>query len=184
MLLRPKIAQGGAIASSPDGHSTYHGVLRHKGDARVMAAEVPIVEVQAPLLEVNTWIAWRDFLANNPKPMERFEVGGEQCFDMAWCHQAKNDLQGYQGNPGVSQISYHEGSRELTSDDAAGRACLVLYQTPILHVGKRARIGLEKTHEFLVATQLLCRYFRLELGTVERQGLKAVYELFVAPKPG
>ncbi|EJK71557.1 hypothetical protein THAOC_06984 [Thalassiosira oceanica] len=100
MLLRPKIAQGGAIGSSPERPATVHKVLRHNGDARVMAAEVPIVEVQAPLLEVDTWIAWRDFLANDPKPMERFEVGGSSASTWRGATSRKTDLRDTRGTRG------------------------------------------------------------------------------------
>jgi len=87
----------------------------------------------------------------------------------------------------VSRVGYHESARELTAGDvgnAAGRACVVLYQTPILHVSKNARVGVTRTHEFYVASLLLCRYFRLDHGTVGKQGLKGAYELFNAPKSG
>lgn len=184
-LLRPKITQGGSISSSPEGYSSVHGVLRYNPDARLMAAEVPILEVQAPLVEVPTWLAYRDFLANDPKPMARFEVGGEQCFDMAWCHHAKNNMTGIQGDPPIKNIGYHSQSPELSpgdNGDARGRACMVLYQTPILHVSRYSRKSHIARHDFNVASQLLCRYFRLDLGVVGKQGLKGVYEKFNAPK--
>lgn len=70
----------------------------------------------------------------------------------------------------MSRVGYHESARELTAGDvgnAAGRACVVLYQTPILHVSKNARVGVTRTHEFYVASLLLCRYFRLDVSVLD-----------------
>ena len=113
--------------------------------------------------------------------MERFEDGGEQCFDMA-----KNNMTGIQGNVGITWIGYNENSPTLSLTDNSntgmkGRACVVLNQTPIVHISKFSRmVALDR--DFEIATLLLCRYFRLKFRVVGRGGLKTVYELFNAPK--
>ena len=183
-ILRPKITQAGTIGRSKDGHATVHGILRHKSDSRLVAAAVPILEVQSPLLEVDTWIGYRNFLANDPEPMEQFEVGGEQCFDMAWCHYAMNKLEGQQQNGKISVVGYHDWSPTLDlsgkDPNQQGRGCVVLYQTPIVHISKYTIVT---SGRFQIASLLLCRYFRLKLGAVGKQGLKTVYDVFNYPKP-
>ena len=84
-IMKPKITQAATIGSTHESDfGTVHHVLRHKTDQRLMAAEVPIIEIQSPLLEVETWLDFRNIVSNDPEPMEQIEQGGETCFDMAW----------------------------------------------------------------------------------------------------
>lgn len=187
-ILRPKITQASTIGDGRKGHATVHHVLRYNPDSRLLAGEVPILEVQSPLLEVGTWLRYRTHLVNDPEPMVELAVGGEQCFDMAWCHLAKNNLTGVQSNGKVTKVAYHNWQRAIPlseSDvdaDMRGRGCVVLYQTPIVHISKYARAGNFKSPRFVFAQSHLCRYFRLKLGAVGKGGLKTVYELFNAPE--
>jgi len=81
-VMKPKISQPGMIGASVDQPGTSWTTLRYQTDARIIAAEVPIVEVQAPLLEVETWLQYRDMMFNNPSVMNDIRLGGENCFDM------------------------------------------------------------------------------------------------------
>jgi len=81
-IMKPKISQPGMIGASVDQPGTSWTTLRYQTDARIIAAEVPIVEVQAPLLEVETWLQYRDIMFNNPSVMNDIRLGGENCFDM------------------------------------------------------------------------------------------------------
>ncbi|KAL7535701.1 hypothetical protein ACHAXR_006675 [Thalassiosira sp. AJA248-18] len=183
-LMRPKITQAGTIGNGREGHATVHPVLRFKEDSRLIAAEVPILEVQSPLLEVETWLGFRNFLVHDPEPMEQMADGAEQCFDMGWCHYAKNNLTGVQSHGPISNLGYHDYSPtlSLTGDSHKGRGCVVLYQTPIVHISRMSRVT-ATTGRFGIAQALLCRYFRLKVGVIGKMGLKTVYELFNAPKP-
>jgi len=81
-IMKPKISQPGMIGGSVNQPGTSWTTLRYQTDARIIAAEVPIVEVQAPLLEVDTWLQYRDMMFNNPSVMNDIRLGGENCFDM------------------------------------------------------------------------------------------------------
>ena len=81
-VMKPKISQPGMIGGSANQPGTSWTTLRYQTDPRIVAAEVPIVEVQAPLLEVETWLQYRDMMFNNPSVMNDIRLGGENCFDM------------------------------------------------------------------------------------------------------
>ena len=117
-----------------------HAKLRHHGDSCFIACTTAMLEVQSPLLEKETWLGYRKFLANEPEPMGTMRGGGEQCFDMAWCHYAMNNWTGTQATGPMSLVRYTDGATPLSitddsvNDAAKGRGCVVLYQTPIVHI--------------------------------------------------
>ena len=186
--------------------------MRFKPDARLIAAETPIVELGGPLLEVDTWLGYRRYLLDDwsmndgvsgLRPMKEIEVGGENCFDMAWCHYAKTNLTGKQFNGEIKNVTYHENSPALLpTDDSADtkrRSCVVLYQTPIVHIDKKSRgRGIPDEDKICfdnlqtksrvcrnrqdIASRALCKYFKLKLQTLDtigkKSGLGTVYELF------
>ena len=182
-ILKPKITQAATIGSRSEADfGTVHSVLRHKEDTRLMAAEVPIIEIQSPLLEVDTWIKFRNIVYNDPEPMEQIEQGGETCFDMAWCHLARNKYEGTQVPGPISQIAYHSWSPTIDTAHPTGgeeHGCTVLYQTPIVHLSKRT-INMEG--RFQTVSKLLCRYFRLKKGVIGKGLLGSPYQLYNAPK--
>jgi len=184
-LMRPKIAQASIIGKTSSGKSTVHPILRFNSDARVMAAEVPIVELGSPLLEVETWVGYRDFLVRNFEVMRSIEMGGEQLFDLGWCHYAKNNLTGYQGNGGIGYMGYMPQYPSLSLNDShnaeagiKGRACVVFYQTPMVHMDGGTFVT---NYAWSKATHNLVEYFRQTLGVVTKPGLKSVYHIFNAP---
>eukprot|EP00581_Thalassiosira_minuscula_P001352 CAMPEP_0183744960 /NCGR_PEP_ID=MMETSP0737-20130205/65993_1 /TAXON_ID=385413 /ORGANISM="Thalassiosira miniscula, Strain CCMP1093" /LENGTH=485 /DNA_ID=CAMNT_0025980615 /DNA_START=375 /DNA_END=1832 /DNA_ORIENTATION=+ len=186
-MLRPKITQAAVIGHSIEAHATVHNVLRYKPDPRIMAAEVPIVEVQSPLLEVDTWLNYRNKMLYNKELMDQFSRGGEQCFDMAWCHSAKNNMTGLQGHGGISYIGHISSCPKISLNDAdnagiRGSACMVLYQTPIVHVSKYTLDRYDV--DLIKSAKILCEIFRLRMGVVGKEGLKTVYQFYNAPRVG
>ena len=182
--MKPKISQASLIENKADSPGTVHGSLMFKSDSRLLAAETPIIEVGSPLLEIQAWLNFRDFLLKEPVPMAILEKGAEQCFDMAWCHSAKNDMIGKQSNGDIfKKFVYNENSRvvslnESLNNDIKRRACMIFYQTPMVHVTQGTFVG---DWDVAVGTKLLCRYFVLDHGVVFVTGLNTVYELFNAP---
>ena len=51
-------------------HGSVFKTLVHQPDLRIISAKVPIIEVQAPLLEVETWLRYRDFIYQHPELVE------------------------------------------------------------------------------------------------------------------
>lgn len=96
-LIRPKICQPAVIGNAKGAHGTTHSILNYWGDSRVLASEVAIVELMTPLFEVDTWLGYRDFIANQSQDLlNNLKRGGEDCFDLAWCHYAKFNMVGEQ----------------------------------------------------------------------------------------
>ena len=76
LLLHPKIAQPSIIGTKEGVYSSYHSVLRHQQDSRLLAAESSIVELMTPLFHVDTWLGYRDVLTKHPELLRRIRVGG------------------------------------------------------------------------------------------------------------
>lgn len=96
-LIRPKICQPAVIGNDKGAHGTSHSILNYYGDSRVLASEVAIIELMTPLFEVDTWLGYRDVIANQSQDLlNNLKKGGEDCFDLAWCHYAKFNMVGEQ----------------------------------------------------------------------------------------
>jgi hypothetical protein len=180
-LMRPKVSQPACIGGS--GVGTDFKILGHQSDPRVIAAEVPIVEVMAPLLETEMWLKYRDFIGSQPEVMENIALGGEQCFDMGWCHFAKNNMTGTQteGNMWDANISSFEHFDDSVTvlderNPSIGRSCIVFSQTPYVHISKKTR---NKNLAKRRAGKAICGFLRERKGVIESRGLHKVNELFV-----
>ena len=51
--------------------------MRQHGDRRVVAAETAIVEMMVPMLEVDTWLGYRNVIASQPPLTQHLQRGGE-----------------------------------------------------------------------------------------------------------
>ena len=104
LLLHPKIAQPSIIGTKEGVYSSYHSVLRHQQDSRLLAAESSIVELMTPLFHVDTWLGYRDVLTKHPelRILRRIRVGG------TWCHYAKNNMTGQQVIPSQKLSGYDQ----------------------------------------------------------------------------
>ena len=72
-IMKTKISQPVSIGSTKaNPHGSVFKTLVHQPDLRILSAEVPIIEVQAPLLEVETWLryCYRDFIYQHPELVE------------------------------------------------------------------------------------------------------------------
>ncbi|KAL7526281.1 hypothetical protein ACHAXR_001408, partial [Thalassiosira sp. AJA248-18] len=196
----PKISQASVIgASATSKPGTEWTTLRYQTDARLIAAEVPILELGAPLIEVETWLRYRELILSAPdEVVYDIALGGENCFDMGWCHMAKSNMTGkqergpimdyaiayhqssdYYSLPVVSHHDYsHGASSSSSSSSSRGRSCIVFYQTPIQHINKKTR-GADDTVRR--ANRNLCRFLRENHGVTGAGGLWTVYDLFTAP---
>lgn len=152
------------------GFSSGHGILKHQADSRVMAAETAIIELMSPLIEVKTWLGYRDLVAKNPSLIHHLRRGADSCFDLGWCHYAKANMTGEQHWPPKGR------PRELSFDDEAvkSRSCVVFYQTPLVHVNKRS---LPKGKLFNEVSKDVCAVFR-DLGV--HWAVHNVYEAFIS----
>ena len=181
-VMKPKISQPGMIGGNSNQPGTTWTTLRYQSDARIIAAEVPIVEIQAPLLEVETWLKYRDIMFNNPSVMNDLRMGGENCFDMGWCHLAKTNMTGQQqrGKMWDKDIGYDNGiEMDLsTNSTMKGRACMVFYQTPLQHITKGTFV---RDPAWAKATENLCKFLREEKGVFGKGGSWTVYEQFNFP---
>ena len=180
-LMQPKISQPACIGKS--GVGTDFKILGHQSDPRVIAAEVPIVEVMAPLLETEMWLRYRDFIRSQPEVMKNIALGGEQCFDMGWCHFAKNNMTGTQSegimwDANISSFEHFNSSVTLLDErnPSIGRSCLVFSQTPYVHVSKKVR---NKNLDRQRAGKAICNFLRGRKGVIGRRGLHKVQELFI-----
>ena len=93
------------------------------------------------------------------------------------CHLAKNNYEGTQANGQVSQLAYHDWSPTIDTDKSP-HGCIVLYQTPIVHLSKNT---INMAGRFETVSKLLCRHFRLKKGVIGKGGLGFAYQLFNAP---
>ena len=195
-LIKPKIIQPAIIGTAPGMHASKHGILRHNGDSRTLAAETAIVELMMPLFEVETWLGYRNAITKlPPKPQDGKEElkqlqdhsdmlhnlqFGDDCFDLAWCHYARANLTGEQLWP-PKNLGYNEGYPTFTSHDNSThgefkrRSCVVLYQTPVIH-GNKMTLGRDRS--FRTAGNKICKYFRENYHI--HFAVKSVYEVFVA----
>mmetsp|Transcript_13497 Transcript_13497/g.19225 ORF Transcript_13497/g.19225 Transcript_13497/m.19225 type:complete len:424 (-) Transcript_13497:30-1301(-) len=177
-IMRPKISQPASI--NDRGSGSVFKTLTHQRDPRIIAAEVPIIEVQAPLIEVQTWLKYSQFIQEQPELIRSISVGGENCFDMGWCHFAKSNMTGRQqhGIMWDKDISFRNDQTFLfdgANSSFVGRSCIVFYQTPIVHISKKAR----KTNgDSLQAGKAMCDFFRGEKGVIDKSGLHKVNKLF------
>ena len=186
-MFRPKMAQPATIGTSPGAVNTYHPVLRHQQDSRVLAAETALVEFGAPLMEVPTWLGFRDALSCVPKIMDDLQAGAENCLDVAWCHYARANLTGGQEVPPIraeKRTAYADGSLAYPLNGNSSRSqfkersCVVLYQTPLIH-GNKKTMG-KKSYKFRqVGAQL-----RHHLGMFQildaSSAARSVYDILVA----
>ena len=72
-IMKTKISQPVSIGSTKaNPHGSVFKTLVHQPDLRILSAKVPIIEVQAPLLEVETWLryCYRDFIYQHPELVE------------------------------------------------------------------------------------------------------------------
>jgi len=198
-LMKPKISQAGTMGNSEvnkDGtlvnFGSAHPILRPKKDSRIIAAESPIVEIQSPLVEVETWLGYRNWIKNNPEPMELIEQGAEAVFDMAWCHFSRNNMRGQQMHGRhhyrlMDDLDQHRDVSKIptlsltdnSNNGVQGRSCVVFYQTPIIHLSKRT---ISHAGRFEVASELLRNFFRKKHGAISKSGINIAVEIFLAPK--
>ena len=181
-IMKPKISQPSMIGGNSNQPGTTWTTLRYQSDARLIAAEVPIVELGVPLLEVETWLKYRDIMFNNPSVMNDLRLGGENCFDMGWCHLAKTNMTGQQqrGKMWDKDIGYGRGIEMdmSTNSTMKGRACMVFYQTPLQHITKGTFV---RDSAWATATANVCKFLREEKGVFGKGGSWTVYELFNFP---
>ena len=193
-VMRPKICSASIIGESPEKKAgTYWTTLRYQSDPRLLAGEVTISELGYTMLEVSTWLRYREILVNETEVMRNISLGGENCFDMGWCHLAKNDMVGRQERGPILDrdieyvASHGENSSHVmevndsTEGAIRGRSCVVFYQTPLQHVNKKSFVHDDAQIE---ASKGLCQFFRGQKGVIGAGGLWTVHQLFVAPKEG
>lgn len=146
-LLKPKVAQPSILANDPGMPGSHHPILRHQKDPRLLAAETALIEVMAPLFEVGTWLGYRDAIARQPEIWGQVREGGEYSLDITWCHYAKANLTGSQESPRIhfeermsydSVLSPYSAHNNFRHGQFKERACVVLYQTPVVHGDKKA----------------------------------------------
>lgn len=178
-LIKPRISQPAVIGRGRGRYTSSHDVLRHTADPRLIAAEVAIVELMAPLWDVTTWLGYREVITNQPEQLlKNLKWGGEDCFDLTWCHYAKSNLLGEQVRPGLA-VGYHPNnptyrfSDNSTNGSFSDKSCVVFYQTPVVHVNKHA---LSKKLAFKRGGQFVCKFLRDHYHI--HWFTKSVYELF------
>jgi len=183
-LLRPKVSQPAVVGTASGSFGSTHSILNHQPDSRVLAAETAIVELMAPLFEVNTWLGYRDVIAGQSvELLEHLKKGGEDCFDLAWCHYARANLTGEQLWPPRNHMFRDEAPAYVTSgnssthDRFANRSCVVFYQTPIVHKNKRS-LNKGRNSAFRVGGKAVCQFFRVNYHI--HWAVRSVYEVFVA----
>lgn len=193
-VMRPRICAASIVGASPDAKpGTIWTTLRYQSDPRLLAGEVTISELGYTMLEVSTWLRYRELLVNETEAMRDISLGGENCFDMGWCHLAKNDMVGRQERGPIMdhdighRASHGENSSHVvevndsTVGAIRGRSCVVFYQTPLQHVSKKTFVH---NAEQIEASKGLCQFFRGKKGVIGAGGLWTVHQLFVAPKEG
>mmetsp|Transcript_1048 Transcript_1048/g.2074 ORF Transcript_1048/g.2074 Transcript_1048/m.2074 type:complete len:445 (-) Transcript_1048:50-1384(-) len=178
-IMRPKISQAATIGHSFGSAGSTFKTLIHQADARIIAAETPIIELGAPLFQVDIWLKYRDFINSHPELVDSIAIGGENCFDMGWCHMAKNNMNGTQirGKLWDYEIAYRNDSVTLLdgTNSSNGRSCIVFYQTPIFHDSKQS-LGMDPNRRD--GGIRMCDFLRGKYGISGKGGLHKVYELF------
>jgi len=76
-IIRPMVVQPAIIGTGPAAFSSNHPVMRQHGDRRVIAAETAIVEMMVPMLEVDTWLGYRNAIASQTPLTQHLQRGGE-----------------------------------------------------------------------------------------------------------
>ena len=99
------------------------------------------------------------------------------------CHLAKNNYTGKQLPGPFKAVNYQDWHPTLSLTDdsksgAKGRSCVVLYQTPIVHISGKI-ISMEGRFE--TASKLLRAYFRLKKGVIGKGLYELPYEVWNAP---
>lgn len=181
LLFRPKIAQPSLIGTAPGKPSSWHPILRHQEDSRLLAAETALVELGAPIFHVETWLGYRERIAKHTELIERIKVGGENWLDASWCHYARSNMIGEQMWPSQnlvynSELHSIDPKNESSVDTFKNRSCVVLYQTPLVHANKKA---LKKTYEFRLITGRVMQYLK-ENFQVQLAG-ETAYEVITTP---
>ncbi|CAE7243037.1 unnamed protein product [Symbiodinium natans] len=149
-------------------------------DPSLIAADVGIIEIMAPVLTARAWLHFREELLRRPKAMEWIEKGATWCVDLKWCEWARTALGLEVAEPDVPIRRYQEslqgrahGERLWGSREAS--ACLVFYQTPVRHHNFRSLKKLTKA--FDQKNSELCRELEVELrNTTLHRAYRAFYE--------
>ena len=154
-------------------------------DVTLIAAEVGIVEMMAAVLTAETWLAVRSDLAANSKVMELIAKGATWCIDTKWCEVA----QGLRGS-GIREAdvavgaeakelyrernySYGPGPGERRWRDlSALPACVVFYQTPVIHQNRQT---LDKSG-FTHINKELCSELPSGVPNIARRAFRAFYQ--------
>ncbi|EED92672.1 predicted protein [Thalassiosira pseudonana CCMP1335] len=157
-LLKPKISQAALIGTNPMNRGTDHRILRPREDTRVLAAEVPIVEINNPLFEVGVWLGYRDLISKQSEILPLIEQGADYCLDVSWCHYAQNNAEGVQEVPPIGDILFEKNSPTLSLDSTASEAekrpsCVVFYQSPMVHLNKQS---MPKPSSFVRMNDRMC----------------------------
>lgn len=183
LLVRPRVSQPCVIGTWKGSHGSGHPILNHNPDPRMLAAETAIVELQAPLFEVDTWRGYRGFVARQTREglLNWIEQGGEDCFDLAWCHYARANMTGEQLWPPKKHFSFDPNAPAYSPGDnstdpfGGHRSCVVFYQTPVVHLNKRS---LGKGRAFRQGGREICLFFKRNYHI--HWAVRSVYEVFVA----
>ena len=154
-------------------------------DVTLIAAEVGIVEMMAAVLTAETWLAVRNDLAANSKVMDLIAKGATWCIDTKWCEVA----QALRGS-GIRQADVAVGAeaKELYRDrnysygpgpgDRRWRdldplpACVVFYQTPVIHQNRQT---LDKSG-FTHINKELCSELPSGVPNIARRAFRAFYQ--------
>lgn len=177
LLLKPRISAPVIIKGQSD-----HLILRHQWDSRQIAAETAIIELGSPCFEVGTWLGYRNVVRNDTALVQLLQSGGEDCFDLAWCHYARTNFTGHQEWPQKNLQGYNPHRPAFT--DVNGkisvggfdrRSCVVFYQSAVVHASFST---MGKTREFRRAGQELCRHLKRNYHVTF--AVRSVYELFMA----
>ena len=179
-LFKPKISQPSIIGTTKDGYSSWHPVLRHQADSRIVAAETALIELMVPLFTVDTWLGLRQIILSLPILLERIKAGGTNYIDGWWCHYAKTSLlEEHQQSPTQDPSIYKPTNHLIDPKNISSisrlmeRSCVILYQTPVVHSNKKT---LKKTFQFRQTTKMVEKYL-VKNFNVAIFGNKA-YEVF------
>lgn len=174
-LIRPKISQPSIIGEHAGGFSSGHWMLQHQADSRVMASETAIIELMAPLIEVKTWLGYHNIVSKNAHLLTLLKGGGETCFDLGWCHYARHNMTGYQAWPARPHLTFDPNAPTINDESVKHRSCVVLYQTPMVHVNKRT---LSKDKHYNAVSTQTCLLFKHAYHT--KWAVRSVYDLFIS----
>lgn len=153
-----------------------------------------------PLIDVTTWLDYREIIMkqNDTELLQHIRNGGEDCFDLAWCHNVRqgNGMQDWQDRP-TKTLRYDESSPKFQYDKAStynfsgdaaelysvaelmggfyNRSCVVLYQLPIIHGNGKALV---KDRKYKRAGEQVRLYLRNKFRIV--WAVRNAYETFSA----